>query len=139
MKQKTKKMLKIQSIMLIILILFQFIFSSVPSFASTMELSPELQEQLKEIIEKGEIEVDENGEITPEGREKLQEMLENGELELDGEEEETSPLDVILGIVDGIVGIFLNIFNIVPVLIGGIIQGAATSVASIGGRTDLAS
>ena len=52
-------------------------------------------------------------------------------------EDSVSPLDAILGIVDGIVGIFLNIFNILPVLIGGVIQGMATSLASIGGRPDL--
>lgn len=51
--------------------------------------------------------------------------------------ENVNVLDVILGVVDGIVGIFLNLFNILPVLIGGIIQGMATSVANIGGRPDL--
>lgn len=53
------------------------------------------------------------------------------------DKDSVSPLDAILGIVDGIVGIFLNIFNILPVLIGGVIQGMATSLASIGGRPDL--
>ena len=42
------------------------------------------------------------------------------------DEDSVSPLDAILEIVDGIVGIFLNIFNILPVLIGEIIQGIST-------------
>lgn len=88
MKQKTKKMLKILSIILIILTLFEFVFTPRVSFAS-----------------------EESG--------------------------GTSVLEAIGGITDGIVGIFLNWYNVLPLLIGGAIQGVATSVASIGGRTDM--
>lgn len=90
MKQKTKKILKILTMILVILILFEFIFTPRASFAA-------------------------------DGNEKI------------------NPVDAVLGVVDGIVGIFLNIFNIIPILIGGIIQGIATAVANIGGRSDLAS
>lgn len=88
MKQRTKRILKILSIILIILTLFEFVFTPRVSFAT-----------------------DEGGGV--------------------------DPVDAILGVVDGLVGIFLNIFNIIPVLIGGIIQGIASTVANIGGRTDL--
>lgn len=90
MKQKTKKILKILSTILIIITLFEFIFTPGVSFAAD-------------------------------------------------ESEGVNPVDAILGIVDGLVGIFLNLFNILPVLIGGIIQGVATSLANIGGRSDSAS
>lgn len=222
MKQKTKKMLKIQSIMLIILILFQFIFTSVPSFALSIsaddlrdmidemddeELKKLINDMDEETLEKTKELIGENrvkellgedfdvSDTSLEVAKEIQEICEDqntsmqekmiklsqkikeiapedadmdkvskvvGEiLEIDSNDplktkkialrleriqeihasnkDKTSAVDVILGIVDGIVGIFLNIFNIVPVLIGGIIQGAATSVASIGGRTDLAS
>lgn len=43
-----------------------------------------------------------------------------------------NPLDVITGIVDGLLGFFLNILNIIPVMIGGIIQMASVSIANIG-------
>lgn len=90
MKQRTKRILKILSIILIILTIFEFVFTPRVSFATD-------------------------------------------------ETEGVNPIDAILGVVDGIVGIFLNLFNILPVLIGGVIQGIATGVASIGGRTDMAS
>lgn len=88
MKQRTKRILKILSIILIILTLFEFVFTPRVSFATD-------------------------------------------------ETEGVNPIDAVLGVVDGIVGIFLNLFNILPVLIGGVIQGIATGVASIGGRTDM--
>ncbi len=85
MKQKTKKLLKMLSILLAIFILFEFVFSPQISFAAD-------------------------------------------------DEEEINPMDAILGVVDGIVGIFLNLFNTIPVLIGGCIQMVAAGVANIGGR-----
>lgn len=89
MKQRTKRILKILSIILIILTIFEFVFTPRVSFATD-------------------------------------------------ETEGVNPIDAILGVVDGIVGIFLNLFNILPLLIGGVIQGIAAGVASIGGRTDMA-
>ncbi len=89
MKQKTTRILKILSIILIVLTIFEFVFTPKVSFAT-----------------------EESG--------------------------GNAVLDAITGITDGIVGIFLNIFNILPIMIGGIIQGIATAVASIGGRSDMA-
>ncbi len=42
-------------------------------------------------------------------------------------------MDVITGLLDGILGIFLNILNIIPVTIGGVIQMISASIANIGG------
>lgn len=84
MKQRTKRILKMLSIILIILILFEFVFTPRVSFATD-------------------------------------------------ETEGVNPVDAVLGVVDGIVGIFLNLFNIIPILLGGIIQGIASAVANIGG------
>lgn len=147
MKQKTKRILKMLSIILIILTLFQFVFGSVPSFAfGEMQIS---EDTIKKII--AEMDEDELKELIAEmDEDTIQKAIDQGWLDGDtikevlGEDEfnnlsekqqesKTDPIDVILGVVDGIVGIFLNIFNIVPVLIGGIIQGMATAVASIGG------
>lgn len=41
-------------------------------------------------------------------------------------------LDVITGVVNGVLGFFLNLLNIIPVTIGGIIQMASASIANIG-------
>lgn len=46
---------------------------------------------------------------------------------------EVNVVDIISGLLDGVLGIFLNIFNILPVTIGGVIQMIAASVANIGG------
>lgn len=86
MKQKIKKMLKILSIILIILTLFEFVFAPKVSFAT--------------------------------------DVVQNIS---------TNPLEIVAGIGDGIVGVFLNVFNIIPVSIGAIIQTIASAVASIGG------
>lgn len=43
-----------------------------------------------------------------------------------------NPADAIFGVVDGLVGIFLNFYNAIPVLIGGCIQMVAAEVANIG-------